>query len=337
MMRFLLLIGWLCASTHVFALNWKSDITLSPQPMTYTGPADSVVPGNIIGSTWIATVSVKQVFWCGYIFTCSKGTLEPSSSAVLAGLSVNVDGANYTVFATGVPGIGYILGLKDFNGSTYIPLQNGVTQSYPAEGTSGMAFDLGWSAKLTYIKTDSALKTGVYAIPTINAAILTAYNNETKTAQVIIDPTTVTVTASGCTVGTDSAGVELGTLDVRTLPDVGDTSPSGAFNVSLTCDEQVALYAVMTDQTTPSNTSSTVTLTDDSTASGVGVQFFYNGSGPLMMGPDSSASGTTNQFFIETTTAVQALSLPFQARYVRTGPLVPGSANALASITFSYQ
>ena len=51
MMRFLLLIGWLCASTHVFALNWKSDITLSPQPMTYTGPADSVVPGNIIGST----------------------------------------------------------------------------------------------------------------------------------------------------------------------------------------------------------------------------------------------------------------------------------------------
>ena len=153
----------------------------------------------------------------------------------------------------------------------------------------------------------------------------------------IIDPTTVTVTASGCTVGTDSASVELGTLDVRTLPDVGDTSPSGAFNVSLTCDEQVALYAVMTDQTTPSNTSSTVTLTGDSTASGVGVQFFYNGSGPLMMGPDSSASGTTNQFFIETTTAVQALSLPFQARYVRTGPLVPGSANALASITFSYQ
>jgi hypothetical protein len=92
------------------------------------------------------------------------------------------------------------------------------------------------------------LKTGVYAILTINAAILTAYNNETKTAQVIIDPTTVTVTASGCTVGTDSASVELGTLDVRTLPDVGDTSPSGAFNVSLTCDEQVALYAVMTDQ-----------------------------------------------------------------------------------------
>ena len=93
----------------------------------------------------------------------------------------------------------------------------------------------------------------------------------------------------------------------------------------------------MTDQTTPSNTSSVVTLTGDSTASGVGVQFFYNGSGPLTMGPDSSAAGATGQFFIQSTTAAQTLTLPFQAQYIRTGELVPGSANALASITFSYQ
>ncbi len=56
-----------------------------------------------------------------------------------------------------------------------------------------------------------------------------------------------------------------------------------------------------------------------------------------MMGPDSSAAGTTGQFFIQTTSAAQTLSLPFQAQYIRTGDLVPGSANALASITFSYQ
>lgn len=55
-----------------------------------------------------------------------------------------------------------------------------------------------------------------------------------------------------------------------------------------------------------------------------------------MMGPDSSAAGTTGQFFIQTTSAAQTLSLPFE-QYIRTGDLVPGSANALASITFSYQ
>ncbi|WP_423778191.1 fimbrial protein [Enterobacter oligotrophicus] len=330
-------ISLLMVSVTTFAMEWKSDIVLSPQPMTYSGPADSVIPGNIIGSAWSATADVEEVFWCGWVFTCTKGTLEPSGSAVSSGMTVTVDGVNYTIFETGVPGVGYIIGLKDFKGTTYVPLQTGITQSYPADGTSGYAANLGWSAKVTFIKTGTALKSGVYQTPTINAAILTAYNNEVKTAQVIINPTTITVTASGCTVGTQSANVDLGTIDVRTLPTVGSTSPSGAFNVGLTCDANVAVNAVMTDQTTPSNTSSVVTLTGDSTASGVGVQFFYNGTGPLMMGPDSSAAGTTNQFFIQTTTAAQTLSLPFQAQYIRTGELIPGTANALASITFSYQ
>lgn len=336
-MRIFVLIGWLLTCPPVLAMEWKSDITLSPQPMTYSGPADSVVPGTIIGSTWSATASVQQVFWCGWVFTCSKGTLEPSSSAISSGMTVTVDGVNYTIFETGVPGVGYIIGLKDFNGSVYVPLQTGITQSYPADGTNGYASDLGWSAKVTFIKTGTALKSGVYQIPTINAAVLTAYNNEIKTAQVIISPTTITVTASGCTVETKSANVNLGTIDIRTLPTVGSTSPSGTFNIGLTCDANVAVHAVMTDQTTPSNTSSVVTLTGDSTASGVGVQFFYNGIGPLMMGPDSSGAGTTNQFAVQTLTSAQTLSLPFQAHYIRTGELVPGTANALASITFSYQ
>lgn len=338
MMRILLLLACFLTSASALALEWRSDITLSPLPMEYSGPADSVMPGDIIGSTWSATADVSEVFWCGLIWTCSKGTLEPSPSAISSGMTVTVDGVNYTIFETGIPGVGYILGLKDFNGSEYVPLQTGITQSYPAAGTSGYAQNLGWSAKVTFIKTGTALKSGTYTTPTITAAILTAYNNETKTAQVIINPTTITVVASGCTVNTKSANVDLGTLDIRTLSTVGSTSPSGTFNVTLTCDQNIAVNAVMTDQTTPSNSSSVVTLTGDSTASGVGVQFFYNGIGPLSMGPDSTADGTLNQFFIQTTSSAnQVLSLPFQAQYIRTGDLVPGTANALASITFSYQ
>jgi len=338
MMRILLLLACFLTSANALALEWKSDITLSPKPMEYSGPADSVMPGDIIGSTWSATADVSEVFWCGLIWTCSKGTLEPSPSAISSGMTITVDGANYTIFETGIPGVGYILGLKDFNGSEYTPLQKGITQSYPAPGTSGVAQNLGWSAKVTFVKTGTALKSGTYTTPTINAAILTAYNNETKTAKVIINPITITVVARGCTVNTKSANVDLGTLDIRTLSTVGSTSPSGTFNVTLTCDQNIAVNAVMTDQTTPSNSSSVVTLTGDSSASGVGVQFFYNGIGPLSMGPDSTADGTLNQFFIQTTSSAnQVLSLPFQAQYIRTGDLVPGTANALASITFSYQ
>ncbi|MGD9426797.1 fimbrial protein [Pantoea sp. NSTU24] len=339
MMRVLLLLACFFISASVMALELKSDITLSPRPMQYSGPADSVIPGEIIGSAWSASADVNQVFWCGYLWqACSKGTLEPSPSAIMSGATVVVDGVNYTIFETGVPGVGYIIGLKDFNGSKYVPLQSGITQSYPVQGGTGVTQDLGWSAKITFIKTGTALKSGVYTTPTIHAAVLTAYSNETKTAQVIINPATITVAASGCTVNTKSANVNLGTLDIRTLSTVGSTSPSGAFNVTLTCDQQIAVSAVMTDQTTPANRSSVVTLTGDSTASGVGVRFFYNGIGPLNMGPDSSAMGTLNQFFIQTTSsAKQVLSLPFQTQYIRTGDLIPGTANALASITFSYQ
>ena len=55
-----------------------------------------------------------------------------------------------------------------------------------------------------------------------------------------------------------------------------------------------------------------------------------------MMGPDSSAAGTTNQFFIQSNCGTNPVAA-FRAQYIRTGELVPGSANALASITFSYQ
>jgi len=328
---------WLSNLSCANALEWKSDIILSPQPQIYSAPADSVEPGKIIGSGWDATADVQQVFWCGYIFTCNKGTMEPGSDVIPTNLIINVEGVDYRVFETGVQGVGFILGLKDFKATTYVPLLTTQTQTYPADGTEGLAFDLGWSAKVTFIKTGEPLKTGLYQTPTINAAVLTAYNNETKTANVIINPTTLAITASGCIINTPSVSVNLDDINVRALPSVGSTSPAASFNIDVTCDANIALNAVLTDQTSPSNTSTAVSLTGDSSASGLGVEFLYNGVGPLALGPDSSSSDTLNQFFIQSVAEAQTLSLPFQARYVRTGDLVPGSANALASITFSYQ
>lgn len=333
---FLMAFLWMCAMSSVLAASWTSDITLSPQPMSFSGPADSIVPGKIIGSTWSATASVNEVVWCGLIQKCESGTMEPGSGAVSTGMTVTVDGENYTIFETGVQGVGFIIGLKDTNGTVYMPLQSGQTQTYPADGTNGYATGLGWAAKVTFVKTGETLATGVYTTPTISAALLTVKNNETTTAQVIINPTTITVSATGCTVLTKTANVDLGTVDARTLPAVGSTSPSGAFNVALTCDQQVSVNATISDQTHPANMSIAASLTNDSTAEGVGVQFLYNGT-PLTLGQDSPASGALNQFFIQTTDQAQTLNLPFQARYIRMGELVPGTANSLAGITFSYQ
>ncbi|WP_420841466.1 fimbrial protein [Erwinia endophytica] len=332
----LILAGLFCLRPAL-ALEWKSDITLSPSDLEYSGPADSVASGSIIGGDWSATITVNQVFWCGYIYLCSLSTMEPDSSLVASGQTVVVDGVSYAVFETGVPGVGFILGLKDSNATAYVPLQNGTTQTYPADGASGTANDLGWSAKVTFVKTGEPLASGVYVTPTINAAVLTAHNNETATAKVIINPTTITVNATGCTISTPSVQVDMGSLDVRAFNAVNSTSALKNFTVGLNCDANIALYGVVTDQTDPSNTTDTVSLTPDSTATGVGVQFFYNNSGPLSLGPDSSLNSTIGQFFIQSTSQAETLSLPFQARYIRTGDITPGTANAVASITFSYQ
>lgn len=224
---------WLCGNGTAFALDWKAGIILSPAAMNYSGPADSVAPGNIIGSQWSATATVGQVFWCGMIFLCTRNTMEPTASAVPSGLTVEIDGVTYSIFETGVPGIGYILGLKDASTTHWIPLQEGITQTYAS--TFGVN-DLGWSTKITFVKTNA------------------------------------TLTASGCVVFTRNTSINLGQVDSRDLPDVGSTS-----------------------------------------------------------------SGTANQFFINSTSAQAQLNLPFQVRYVRTGPLVPGTANALAGIPFSCQ
>ncbi|WP_158785382.1 fimbrial protein [Pantoea sp. BAV 3049] len=330
-----MLAGLVCLRP-AFALNWASDITLSPAEMSYSGPADSVTGGSIIGGNWSATATVTQVFWCGWVYWCSKSTMEPDSSIVLSGQTVVVDGVSYAVFETGVPGIGFILGLKDTNATTYVPLQTGITQTFPAEGTAE-SNELGWSAKVTFVKTGQPLASGTYITPTITAAILTAYNNEVATAKVIISPTSINVNATGCTINTPSVPVDMGSLDVRSFNTVNSTSALKNFSVNLNCDANIALYAVVTDQTDPTNTSDTVSLTPDSTATGVGVQFFYNNTGPLALGPDSSLNSTVGQFFIQSTSQAETLTLPFQSRYIRTGDITPGTADAVASITFSYQ
>jgi len=325
---------WQAASGPAQALEWKEDIILSPSAMNHSGPADSITPGHIIGPQWSSAATVNQVFWCGWVYLCRKGTMEPAPGAIHSGLTVDVDGVNYAIFETGIPGIGYIIGLKDTQATTWLPLQEGITQTY---SDSWGVTELGWSAKVTFVKTSATLKSGVFQTQAIKAAVLTAYNNETKQAHVVISPTTVTVSASGCVVATSGTSVNLGQVNIRDLPNEGDTSADSAFNIAMTCDADVSLYAVVSDQSDPGNSSTTLSLTGDSGAKGVGVQIFYNAIGPLALGADSSAAGTANQFFIHSTSAQEQLNLPFSVRYVRTGPLVPGTANALAGITFSYQ
>ncbi|NHW59531.1 type 1 fimbrial protein, partial [Escherichia coli] len=89
------------------------------------------------------------------------------------------------------------------------------------------------------------------------------------------------------------------------------------------------LYASMTDQSTYSNNTDVLTLTSDSDASGIGIQFFFNDNPtPVTYGPDISATGQPNQRLLHITTSNnENYTLNLSTRYITTGTLKPGKAN----------
>ncbi len=190
------------------------------------------------------------------------------------------------------------------------------------------------------------LVAGSYTIPAQNIAVVSPRDENGKplTQDTIYfqAPGTIKVTTRGCKVtsGANQA-VTLPTLVSHSLRSVGAVSDASAsFSISVNCDANVGLYATLTDASDPTNTSDTLKLSGDSTATGVGIQMFRSGqTTALGLGPDSSAKGNTNQWYVGGTSASSGtISIPMAAKYVKTEPTIkPGSVSARGTITFSYQ
>ncbi|MDW9250284.1 fimbrial family protein [Burkholderia cepacia] len=93
----------------------------------------------------------------------------------------------------------------------------------------------------------------------------------------------------------------------------------------------------LTDQTNNLNQSNQLSLTKDSTAAGLKVQILKDGK-PLSYGPDSNETGNVNQWKAGNIPEGQStFSIPLTARYIQTGTVKGGTANAVATFTMNYQ
>lgn len=123
---------------------------------------------------------------------------------------------------------------------------------------------------------------------------------------------------------------------------VGRTTPERDFSIQLNCaggdpGTSTNAYVTLTDNSNSGNRSNLLSLTPDSGASGVAVQILKDGT-PLGFGPDSSAASTPNQWRAGNIPEGQGVfTIPLTARYIQTGPLKGGKANAVATFTMSYQ
>jgi type 1 fimbria pilin len=151
-----------------------------------------------------------------------------------------------------------------------------------------------------------------------------------------IQISTTEVSVQTCTVTTPSINVEMPRARASDLPAINSTSGDTNFNMGLTCAAGVKVAMTITDASDPGNTSTTLSLGHDSTASGIGYQI-VNNSVAVAFGPDSASAGTANQFVIVPQSVSGTYSVPLSGRYIRTGKIQPGSANAYATFTMSYQ
>ncbi|MDF3089555.1 fimbrial protein [Burkholderia semiarida] len=194
------------------------------------------------------------------------------------------------------------------------------------------------------------IKTGDFGLGTVSGLIggmkVNGFNQQVfyfylKTP-IVIQPRAPT-----CSVKTKAINVNMDTVLASQLAGVGKTSPEKKVDdIVLTCAgaTQIAgtmgktdMYITLTDVTNPGNRSSTLSLTRDSTATGVGIQILRGGNTLVSYGPDSNAPGNQNQWFVGTYSNA-TVSIPLKARYIATDAKVgPGTANGAATFTMSYQ
>ncbi|WP_321940128.1 fimbrial protein [Burkholderia cepacia] len=149
-----------------------------------------------------------------------------------------------------------------------------------------------------------------------------------------------------CSVATKQISVKMNPTDnnftARDFGGIGGTTPERDFSIQLNCsggDEGTSTnaYVTLTDNSNSGNRSNLLSLTPDSKASGVAVQILKDGT-PLSFGPDSSAPSNPNQWKAGNIPQGQGgFTIPLTARYIQTGTLKGGTANAVATFTMSYQ
>ncbi|MDR5756383.1 fimbrial protein [Caballeronia sp. LZ035] len=323
-----MLIGARCA--HACAPS-----TIFPDT-SVTFPATISVPANAPVGSVIATVSapIPNTAGATYSDNCGNG------GTIYWAIAATYVQANRTG-TTSVPGIGYTSSVSGGGLSGPATMDTAINgPSLP--NNSGANYFSSQVTVMVNLVVTGPVKGGVLTLnPTgVGANGVVGYffagNNGLYAFRVISPGGATSITARGCNVTTPSVGVTLPSVSPSSLASTGAVAGDTSFSLGLNCSAGTRVNLTLTDATTPSNTSTVLTLGSGSTAFGVGMQIL-NGMTPIAYGPDSSAAGNSNQWSAGTANG-GPMTIPLNVRYIRTAnPITPGKVAGLATFTMSYQ
>ncbi|WP_312429358.1 fimbrial protein [Achromobacter sp.] len=320
--------------------SWAASIcTQTISSVSVNTPAHISVPRDAANGMaltgWLETDATTNWFNCnvppGVGTGTSMRTLIPSS-----GWTKVVDGITHTVYATGVEGLGIILGGRGYiNGCGWAAFQ-ALTQIWRggACNTAG-AVTNGGQLRAMFVKI-GPVATGILAPITIAAA---ASSSNEAGGGIVTDTSleiqfvtmAMAVTSPVCT--TPDVSVFLGTPKSSVFTGTGSSSQLVGFDISLDgCPSGMSSIHYQIDAATPvvDAANAVIGLDANSSATGVGVQLLDGNGNPAILGrrqPFAGYNSATGGSF----------KIPLQARYRQTGDKVtPGSANAAVTFTMNY-
>lgn len=308
------------------------------------GYAESGIAGTPVGDSWVA-YGEQRMAQCGSVGEkCIIGMIITNGlqSPIVPSVYYTENGKKYTVFRTKASGIGYSLlvrrkGEIDYHGM----VSPGDDTVFLAKDDSDRLYSLDVELKLVFVYTGEPMKAGSFIIPVTSPYfVLVKHNSNAAGGSYVwigFWGATLVTSSRGCDISGPRT-IPMSDVPTSRFPTVGSSAKGGRLDLTLQCSRGVSVSAVMTDQSNTANTGNVLSLTPSSTARGIGIRFYTDKfSGPIAFGPDSASSGSQNQWNIgKANVDGQKFTVPLSAEYVRTGPITIGSANGLASITFSY-
>jgi len=312
--------------------------TTSAQVVDILGPVlmarDAPVGTSLSG--WMA--SDLSTTW--YICIVTEGSSTGMAFRVplpLSGLTKTVDGITYNVYATGVEGLGMIVGGRTYaNGCGWSAFQ-AITQNWNARRCSsqGSVTNAG-QIRFMFVKTGPLAATAPLS-PTTFAIARPVYAPSGGSATLFpgmeINLLTMPTEAVAQACTTPDVSVFLDSPKTSVFSGKDSSSPVVAFDISLNeCTEEMKAIHYQIDAVTPiiDHANAVIGLDASSTATGVGIQLLDGDGNPLVL-------GTKRPFTGYNATMGGNFKIPLRARYRQTGNTVtPGSANSAVTFTMTY-
>lgn len=285
-------------------------------------------------------------------YSLSKVLYEPI--AIPAGELIFTGGGG-ELFETGIKGLIMLMQMGAASGitatgmnATPLPSKSLVVWSGWQPNSSRLN-GFTWFPTITMVKGKDRIEPGT-VIPRQSLYTLTCFDPNGVAREIntiVLEEITVESTVTTC-----APDANIRTINMEGVPIANIENASSSTLIAtkqqtfgLKCDPNIQLKYSIVDLNDPTNRTTTSTLTDDSTASGVGYTITAANGTRLPFGPDGSAQGIPDQTKYSIGVAGNAegknnpMSLTLGFSYVRKPEEIikTGAAKSLIGITYSYQ